>query len=101
VENKMEDTTLQNKIDERIRKIVPEILKGSAFTARKITDTPTDKNSVVPRGYLTNNGTVANRPKSSVATVGQPYYASDIGIPMVYSSEGWRSGSGSIVALNN
>ena len=97
----MEDLTLQNKIDERIRKVVPQILKGSAFTDRKLTDTPTDKNSVVPRGYVTNNGTVANRPKSSVATVGQPYYASDIGVPLTYSTEGWRNGSGSICALNN
>ena len=95
------DKILQNQIDERIKKLVPEILKGSAFTARKITDTPTEKNSVVPRGYLTNNGTVANRPKSSVASVGQPYYATDTGIPMTYSSEGWRNGSGSIIALNN
>lgn len=97
----MEDLILQNKIDERIRKVVPEILKGSAFTARKLTDTPTDKNSVVPRGYVTNNGTVANRPKSSVASVGQPYFATDTKLSMTYDTTGWVNSVGSIVALNN
>jgi len=95
------DTEIQKKIDEQIKKLVPEILKGSAFTNRKVTDTPTDKNSVVPRGYLTNNGAVVSRPTSSVATVGQPYFATDTFIPMTYSAQGWRNGVGSIVALNN
>lgn len=89
---------LTQKIDERIRKIVPEILKSSAFTNRKITDTPNDALQVVPRKYVTNNGTVANRPISSVAVVGQPYYATDTGIPMTYSSTGWKNGVGSVVA---
>ena len=95
------ENELQEQVDNRIKKLVPEILKGSAFTDRKLTDTPTDKNSVVPRGYVTNNGTVANRPVSSVATVGQPYFATDTFIPMTYSAQGWRNGVGSIVALNN
>lgn len=90
-----------NKIDERIRKIVPEMLKGSAFTDRKLTDMPTDALQVVPRKYVTNNGTVANRPVSSVATVGQPYFATDTKIPMTYDTTGWVNGVGSIVALNN
>ena len=97
----MDKTELQKQIDERIKKLVPEMLKGSAFTDRKLTDTPTDKNSVVPRGYLTNNGAVANRPKSSVATVGQPYSATDTGIHMTYFADGWHNGVGSLVALNN
>lgn len=92
---------LNKKIDERIKKLVPEILKGSAFTDRKITDIPTDNLSVVNRRYVTLNGAVADRPKSSVATLGQPYFATDTGIPMTYGSSGWRNGVGSIVALNN
>lgn len=92
---------LQKQIDLRIKKLVPEILKGSAFTDRKLTDTPTDNLQVVNRKYVTNNGTVALRPVSSVATVGQPYYATDTFIPMTYSAQGWRNGVGSLVALNN
>lgn len=96
----MEDE-LTKKIDERIKKLVPEILRGSGFTDRKLTDMPTDSLQVVSRKYVTNNGVVANRPKSSVATIGQPYFATDTFIPMTYSAGGWRSGTGSIVALNN
>lgn len=95
------DTELEKEIKIMIKEEVEKILRGSAFTDRKLTDTPTDNLSVVNRRYVTLNGTVANRPKSSVATVGQPYYATDTFIPMTYSTEGWRNGAGSIVALNN
>ena len=97
----MEDEKLNKQIDERVQKVVANYLKTSAFTDRKLTDTPTDSLQVVNRRYVTLNGTVGSRPASSVATVGQPYYATDTGIPMTYSSQGWRNGSGSIVALNS
>lgn len=86
---------------EEVLKIVREYLQSNAFTARKLTDTPIDNLSVVNKKYVTNNGVVANRPKSSVASVGQTYYATDTGIPMTYSSSGWKNGVGSVVALNN
>ena len=91
---------LQQQIDLRIKKLVPEILKGSAFTYKKITDTPTDSLSVVSRKYVNLNGTVANRPKSSVATMAQFYFATDTGIPMIYNrnSSVWSNGVGSTVA---
>lgn len=92
------DDELTKKIDERIKKLVPELLTGSTFTQRKLTDMPTDALEVVPRKYVTLNGTVASRPNSSVATIGQPYYATDTGIPMTFSSLGWRNGVGSVVA---
>lgn len=95
------DKELEKLIDDRIRKLVPEIAKGSAFTDRKLTDTPTDNLQVVNRGYVTKNGIVANRPVSSVATIGQPYLATDTGIPMTKVAGGWANGVGSIVALNN
>lgn len=88
-------------IKDTIKKEIPVYMKNAAFTDRKLTDTPTDSLSVVNRKYVTLNGLVANRPKSSVATVGQTYYATDTGIPMTYTSEGWRNGVGSIVAINN
>lgn len=75
-----------------------DYLKTSAFTNRKLTDTPTDANQVVPRRFVTSNGLVANRPSSSVAVVGQPYLATDTGIPMTYTQGGWRNGVGSVVA---
>ena len=86
---------------EEVLTIIKEYLQTNGFTARKLTDTPTDKNSVVPRGYVTMNGTLANRPVSSVATIGQPYLATDTGIPMTKVAGGWVNGVGSIIALNN
>lgn len=83
-----------------IEKIIGNYLESSAFTHRKLTDTPTDDYMVTPRKYVNMNGTVANRPKSSIASVGQSYFATDTFIPMTYSIQGWRNGSGSIVALN-
>jgi hypothetical protein len=90
----MDNDNLNKLIDERIRKQ----LQGNLFTARKITDTPTDDLMVVNRKYTNLNGTVATRPTSSVATVGQRYFATDTNIPMTYSSGGWRNGVGSVVA---
>ena len=65
---------------------------------RNTVATPIDSYSVINRRFVTSNGTVANRPKSSVATVGQPYFATDTAIPMTFSIEGWRNGVGSVVA---
>lgn len=97
----MDDNELQNKIDARIKKLFPEMLRAIPFTNRTLTDTPTDALATVNRKYVTNNGTVANRPVSSVATIGQPYLATDTGIPMTKVAGGWANGNGSIVALNN
>lgn len=91
----------QGEFERNVTAVVQRYLKSAAFTQRKLTDMPTDALQVVPRQYVTLNGTVASRPVSSVATVGQPYFATDTGIPMTYSVEGWRNGVGSIVALNN
>ena len=94
------DKELQNQIDERIKKLVPEILSSSAFTIKKVTDTPTDSLSVVNRNYVNLSGSVVSRPSSSVAQMGQRYFAIDTGVPMVYnrSSSVWVNGSGSTVA---
>ena len=81
--------------------IIKEYMQTEAFTDRKITDSPTDTLSVVNKKFVTLNGLVADRPKSSIASVGQSYYSTDTDIPMIYSAGGWRNGTGSIVALNN
>lgn len=84
-------------IDERVRKLVPEILKTSAFTDRKLTDTPTDSLSVVNRQYVTLNGTT--RPTSSV--MGQQFIdttlASGRGKPIYWNGIGWIDATGAYV----
>lgn len=93
-----QDEKLKQMVKEETLKVVKQYLKTSAFTDRKLTDMPTDSLQVVPRKYVTLNGLLADRPASSVATIGQPYLATDTGVPMTFSVEGWRNGVGSVVA---
>lgn len=92
------DDKLNKLIDERALAVFKDYIKSGAFTDRKLTDTPTDALSVVNRRYVNLNGTVANRPISSVAVIGQGYFATDTGIPMKYDGTNWRNGVGSVVA---
>lgn len=83
-----------------IAKIIQKELQGGFFTARKLGDTPTDSLSLVPRKYVNMNGSVASRPNSSVAVVGQKYFATDTKQLMVWDGTSWYNGNGSIVAIN-
>lgn len=65
---------------------------------KRIGDTPTDNLQLTPRKYVNMNGSVASRPSSVIATIGQSFFASDTNIPMIFSTTGWRNGIGSIVA---
>ena len=94
----MEQEALKKLIQEETLKVVRDYMKTSAFTDRKLTDTPTDALSVVNRRYTNLNGVVASRPASSVATVGQRYFATDTNITMTFNTTGWYNGSGSLVA---
>jgi CO dehydrogenase/acetyl-CoA synthase epsilon subunit len=97
----MDKETLEqlNKIiQEESLKVVRNYAKSEGFTERKLTDNPIDALSMVNRRYVNMNGTVASRPTSSVATVGQKYFATDTNIPMTYDGSNWRNGVGSVVA---
>lgn len=80
-----------------IIKIIREYNKTIGFSDRKLTDTPSDALQVVPRKYITNNGTV--RPTSSV--VGQPFFdtslASGRGKPIIWNGTGWVDSTGTYV----
>lgn len=82
--NKSQDPN-QGRVDEdKIIKVVKDYLKTSAFTDRKLTDTPTDANQVVPRKFVTLHGATANRPTGSI--YGQYYFDDTLGYPIWYSS---------------
>ncbi len=83
---------------EDVQEVISKYDKGVGFTARQVTDTPTDDLSVVNRKYTNLNGAAASRPVSSVATVGQKYFATDTNLLMTYNTTGWYNGVGSIVA---
>lgn len=80
---------IENLIDERIKKVF-------SFTARKLTDTPTDDLMTVNRKYVNLNGTSANRPIGSVT--GQQYFDTSIGRPIFRKDNGaWVDAAGSVV----
>lgn len=81
--------------EEKVKQIIQIYLQSSGFTARKITDTPTDALQAVPRGYVTMNGNTANRPKSSV--VGQSYYDTQIGKPVWWNGTTFKDATGNTV----
>lgn len=94
----MQENEIKKLIADEVKKYLH---KFEDFTSRKLVDTPTDSLQAVPRKYVNMNGPVASRPVSSVATVGQSYFATDTNIPMTYSTGGWRNGVGSVVAQIN
>ena len=56
-------------------KTVQAYLASTAFSGRKVTDNPVDKNQMVPRGYVTRSFTTALRPTTSV--LGEFYFDTD------------------------
>ena len=88
----MENEQIIKLIDERIKKVVPQILQSSAFTERKLTDTPTDSLQVVNRKYVNLNGTTAQRPTSSV--LGQQFFDTTIGLPVFWDGSTWVDATG-------
>ena len=90
----MEPEQLKKLIREEALKVVREYLQSSAFTDRKLTDTPTDSLAVVNRKYVTLNGATASRPTGSVT--GQQYLDTTIGRPIYWSGSTWVDGAGSV-----
>lgn len=76
----MMDDKIKKQVDDRVMEVVQSYMKTSAFTDRKLTDTPTDGLQVVPRKYVTMNGTTGNRPTSSV--IGQRYFDTTLNKPV-------------------
>lgn len=70
-----------------IEDVVKNYLKTSGFTDRKLTDTPTDANMVVPRKFVTLNGVTSARPTSSIT--GQFYFDSSLGYPVWWNGSTW------------
>lgn len=93
-------------IDENDKKIIEVMIdekvdKATRFSKRKLGDTPTDDNQLTPRGYINLYGSVAGRPGSVLASVGQQYFNTTVGYPMFFSTNNnWVSATGSVVASN-
>ncbi len=83
--------------NDKVKLVVTQVLKdqlqGPLFTARKLTDIPTDSLSVVNRRFVTLNGTTAGRPVSSI--LGQFYFDTSLGYPVWWDGSTWVDASGS------
>lgn len=86
--------------EQQMMELIQKYMNQTGFSGRKLTDTPTDSLQMVNRKYVTQNGSVAGRPNSSVATIGQFYLDTNSNTPMWKVTAGWANGIGSIVAGN-
>lgn len=90
---------VNNDFKSSVVSVVKDYIKSTAFTDRKVTDTPTDALSVVNRKYVTLNGASASRPTSSV--IGQMYLdttlASGRGKPVWWNGTGFIDATGTYV----
>lgn len=78
-----------------IQETVRNELKGNLFTARKLTDFPTDGNQVVPRKYVTRNGISTARPTSSV--LGEFFFDTTLGQPIWWDGISYVDADGNVV----
>lgn len=79
--------------DKKVIKVVQEYLKNSAFSDRKLTDTPTDGLQVVNRNYVTQNG--LTRPSNPV--MAQQFWDVSLQKPIYWSGTTWKDSQGNIV----
>jgi len=87
----MNEEALKKLIDERLK----QQLQSGLFTARKLTDTPTDKNQVTPRSYITRNSTTALRPTTSV--LGEFYFDTSVNKPVWWNGSNYQDAAGNVI----
>jgi hypothetical protein len=80
-----------------IEQIIDEKVKNDF--SKRIGDTPTDNLQLVNRKYVNLNGTLVNRPISSVATIGQQYFATDLGYPIYFNGTHWVNSVSSVIGM--
>ena len=90
------DNETQTQVEILIQQQIGLYLKNQGFTARKLTDTPTDDLQVVNRKYVNMNGSIAGAPVGSI--IGQQYFATDLGYPVYkHQNSRWVNSVGSVV----
>ena len=84
---------MTDDLDKRIDGRIEKSAKTFSFTSRKLADTPTDDLAVVPRKYITRNGTV--RPTTLIT--GEQFFDTSLGHPIWYDGTNWVDAVASIV----
>lgn len=90
----MNEKTVTTKT--QVIEVIKEYLSSDGFVVRKLTDTPTDKNQVVPRGYVTRNSTTALRPRTSV--LGEFYFDTTVGKPCWWNGTAYVDAAGNVIS---
>jgi len=68
---------------------------------KRVGDTPNDALQLTPKKYVNAFGSVAGRPASVAASVGQQFFATDLGYPIFFgTNNAWVNSAGSIIASN-
>jgi len=94
----MEKDEFFKKIDQQKEtdKNVQAYLASTAFSGRKVTDNPVDRNQVVPRGYVTRSFTTALRPTTSV--LGESYFDTTVSKPVWWSGSSYKDAAGNVIS---
>lgn len=85
-----------DEIKKLIQEEIKNQLKGELFSARKLTDTPTDGQQVTPRKYITRNSTTALRPTTSV--LGEFYFDTTVSKPVWWKGDSYIDAAGNIIS---
>ena len=83
-------------IQKETDKNVQAYLASTAFSGRKVTDNPVDRNQVVPRGYVTRSFTTALRPTTSV--LGECYFDTTVTKPVWWNGTNYQDAAGNIIS---
>ena len=82
---------LQKETDKNVQ----TYLASTAFSGRKVTDNPVDRNQVVPRGYVTRSFTTALRPTTSV--LGEMYFDTTVSKPVWWNGTNYQDAAGNVI----
>ena len=86
----------EDEIKKIIQKEIQIQFKGGLFTARKLTDTPTDNLQVVNRKYVTRNSTTALRPTTSV--LGEHYFDTSVNRTVTWNGTFYQDPAGNEIS---
>lgn len=80
---------------DEIIQIIKDYLAQNGFTARKITDLPTDALQVVPRKYVTRNFTTLLRPTTSI--LGEMYFDTTVKKTATWNGTNYQDPAGNVI----
>lgn len=90
-------------IDKEIKREVEKMIELASRRSysKRVGDTPSDSLQLTPKKYVNAYGSIAGRPASLVASVGQQYFDTTGNRPIFFTpNTNWVDATGSVVASN-